>query len=71
VTFNGQQYLFVRGTNNRIYRNIDTAGSWTGWSEIPGAGTTYSAPSPAVYGTQLYVYMQGSDNRIYLKILRP
>jgi hypothetical protein len=71
VTFNGQQYLFVRGTDNRIYRNIDTAGSWTGWSEIPGAGTTYSAPSAAVYGNQLYVFVRGVDNRIYLNILRP
>ena len=65
VNYRGEQYVFVRGTDNRIYRNINDTGSWTGWAEIPGGGLTYSAPNAAVYNNQLYVFVQGTDNRIY------
>jgi PAS domain S-box-containing protein len=71
TVYHNQLYVFVRGTDNRIYRNIDTAGSWTGWSEVPGAGATYSAPTADVYRNQLYVFVRGTDNRIYLNVLRP
>lgn len=71
VNYRGEQYVFVRGTDNRIYRNINDTGSWTGWAEIPGGGQTPSAPGPGVYKGDLSVFVRGTDNRIYVNVLTP
>ena len=45
TTYQGRLYVFVRGSDNKIYLNRLTGlGSWTGWGEVPGAGQTPSAP---------------------------
>ena len=41
--------------------------SWAGWSEVPGGGTTYDAPSAAIAGlNDMYVYVRGTNDRVYL-----
>jgi hypothetical protein len=60
----GTMYLFVRGTDNRIYQNHYDRG-WGGWSEVPGGGSTPSAPAAANYQGGAVVFVRGTDNRIY------
>ena len=46
TTYQGQLYVFVRGTDNKIYLNRLTGSSaWTGWSEVPGGGIHAIKPS--------------------------
>jgi hypothetical protein len=70
VTFNGEPWVFVRGTDDHIYQNRLTGGNWTGWSEVPGGGLTVGEPSAAVFNGELYLFVRGSSNRfIYLNRL--
>ncbi|HEV8713400.1 MAG TPA: hypothetical protein VGX03_11290, partial [Candidatus Binatia bacterium] len=69
VIFNGEPWVFVRGTNNRIYRNLLTASSWSGWSEVPGGGLTPSSPGATVFNNTLYLFVRGTNNRIYRNLL--
>ncbi len=58
--------VFVRGNDNRIYRNRRTgSNSWAGWCEVPGNGFTYSAPAAVVIPGGLYLFVRGTDNRVY------
>jgi hypothetical protein len=66
VAFNGEPWLFVRGTNNRLYLNRLTGGSWTGWSEVPGGGLTPSSPGAVVFNNELYLFVRGTDDALYL-----
>ena len=34
TVYQGKTYLFVRGTDNRIYQNVLTNSSWSGWSQV-------------------------------------
>jgi peptidoglycan/xylan/chitin deacetylase (PgdA/CDA1 family) len=67
--YNGNDYVFVRGTNDRIYLNIFNGTTWSGWSEVPGHGLTLSGPSAALYSvrgaTFLGLFVRGTDNKIY------
>src|SRR6478735_740974 len=50
TTYQGRLYVFVRGTDNKIYLNRLTGSSaWTGWSEVPGGGFTPSGPAATSY----------------------
>jgi streptogrisin C len=69
ATYLGSEYLFVRGTDSRIYVNRLTGSSWTGWAEVPGAGATPNAPSVTVYNGTLRLFVQGTDNHIYANTL--
>jgi hypothetical protein len=63
--------VIVRGGDDHIYQNRFNRfdGTWSGWGEIPGGGSTPSAPAATVYnnGTLdvLEVAVRGGDNRIY------
>jgi hypothetical protein len=65
VNYHRKHFLFVRGTDDRIYVNRYD-GTWTGWSEVPGGGLTPSAPAAAVYRDTLRLYVRGNDNHIYV-----
>ena len=49
TSYNGNDYVFVRGTNNLIYANSFNGTTWSGWSEVPGHGLTPSGPAAATY----------------------
>jgi hypothetical protein len=68
VKFGRNHYLFVRGTDDLIYRNVLTADGWSGWAEVPG-GATHSAPAASVYHGALRLYVRGTDNLIYVNRL--
>ncbi|MET8152416.1 hypothetical protein ACIBSW_18625 [Actinoplanes sp. NPDC049668] len=58
--------VFVRGTDNKIYRNRRTgANSWAGWCEVPGNGYTLSAPAAVLVPGGLFLFVRGTDNRVY------
>lgn len=61
TVYQGKTYLFVRGTNQRIYQNVLTNSSWSGWSEVYGNGLTPSNPGVTVYQNKLYLFVQGTD----------
>jgi hypothetical protein len=63
--YRGNLYVFVRGTDSRIYQNRLTGSSWSGWREVPGNGLTPDALTATVYRDKLYVFVRGTDNRIY------
>ena len=65
TVYQGRSYLFVRGTDNRIYQNRLTNTSWSGWSQVPGNGLTPSGPAATVYQGRLYLFVRGTDNAIY------
>ena len=58
-------HVFVRGLGNGIFVNQFNGTSWTGWAELPGGGSTPSAPAAASYNGQLHVFVRGGDSRIY------
>ena len=66
VKYSGKHYLFVRGTDNLIYRNVLTSAGWSGWSEVPGGGSTTSAPAASVYRGALRLYVRGTNDLIYV-----
>jgi hypothetical protein len=71
----GNDYVFVRGTNNHIYMNTFNGTTWSGWSEVPGHGLTPSAPAvtKSTSGSDLdllNLFVRGTDNKIYENILR-
>jgi hypothetical protein len=68
--YKGKDYLFVRGTDDRIYVNIFNGSSWTGWNQVPGNGATPDAPAATQYGNNLYLFVRGTDNRIYVNALK-
>src|SRR5512133_1365715 len=69
ANYRGSQYVFVRGTDDRIYVNTLTGTAWSGWREVPGGGATLAGPGAATFGGALYLFVQGTDNRIYLNAL--
>jgi hypothetical protein len=68
--YNGSEYVFVRGTNNKIYLNTFNGTTWSGWSEVPGHGLTLSGPTTAVSiapgGTFLNLFVRGTNNHLYV-----
>jgi hypothetical protein len=62
-------YVFVRGTNNRIYVNAFNGTTWSGWSEVPGHGLTPSAPAATTSGTTVSLFVRGTDNKIWVNTL--
>jgi hypothetical protein len=70
TSYLGRLYLFVRGTDNRIYQNILSGTSWGTWGEVPyNNGFTPSGPAATVYGGSLYLFVRGTDDRIYRNVL--
>ena len=76
LTAGNTLYLFVRGTDNKIYVNTFANGTtWSGWSQVPGNGLTPDAPGAlagATSGTAGFVALsvRGTNNRIYLNVLQ-
>ncbi len=70
ATYNGNEYVFVRGTNNRIYMNASNGTTWSGWSEVPGHGFTPSTPAVSIptmgASGSLDLFVRGTDNKIYV-----
>jgi len=56
----------MRGTDNRLYWNKLSSGTWTGWGSLSGA--TPSAPTICSSGSNMILVVRGLDNGIYLKI---
>ena len=70
ASYQNTLYLFVRGTDSRIYQNTLNGSNWSGWSQPPfGNWQTTSAPSAIQYGNILYLFIQGLDSRIYQNTL--
>ena len=44
-------------------------GTWSGWSEVPGAGLTLSASAAVSFDDALRLYVRGTDDRIYVNKL--
>jgi hypothetical protein len=67
VVFNNQLYAFAVGTDQRMYLSklSSVGGSWTGWTEVGGAGVTDAAVSPAVINGRLYLFAKGIDQHAY------
>lgn len=69
TTSNGNENVFVRGTNNHIYMNTLSGTTWSGWREVPGNGLTPSAPAvtPSSMGAKgsMDLVVRGTDNKIY------
>jgi hypothetical protein len=64
-------YLFVRGTDNKMYLNILSGGiSWSGWSQVPGNGSTPDAPGATSFFNKVYLFVRGTNDRIYANILQ-
>ena len=57
TVYNGTSYLFVRGTDNKIYQNVLTNTHWSGWRQVPGNGLTLSRPGATVYQNRLYLFV--------------
>ena len=70
TNYEDTNYVFVRGTDNRIYQNRYNGANWTGWSEVPGGGLTPSAPYAVKYRGGLYLFVRGLDNRVWLEPLQ-
>ncbi len=64
TAYKNKLYVFVRGTDDKIYRNRYN-GTWSGWAEVPGDGVTQSAPGATAYKSKLYLFVRGTDNAIY------
>jgi hypothetical protein len=63
--------LFAKSIGDgRIYFNsMDEAGTWSGWTEVPGGGTTDAALASETYGRELYLFGKGiDDKRIYVNV---
>lgn len=43
AVFPGQEYLFIRGTNNLVYLNRGNGSTFNGYTEVPGGFTTIDA----------------------------
>lgn len=60
-------YIWVRGTDNKIYQNHYALGSWSGWAEIGGAGQTTAGPASVILVNTLVLSVSspGSGNFIF------
>jgi pimeloyl-ACP methyl ester carboxylesterase len=62
---NGDVYVVVQGTDDRIYLNIQRNGIWLGWG-AHSSGLTGSSPAAVVDTTgNLRVFLHGVDDYIY------
>ena len=66
ATYRDFEYLFVRGTDSRIYVNLHNGVAWTGSREVPSGGATPDSPGATTYRGSVYLFVRGTDNRIYL-----
>ena len=62
TTDGSKLYLLVRGGDNKVYCNIYSGGTWTGWKS-PSTGSTPATPAGALSGTTLYITVIGGDKR--------
>ena len=75
-------YLFGKGINDRqIYLNILHVDAdpdplvfhenWTGWSAVPGGGTSDAALCATAYADRLLLFGKGTidDRRIYMNVM--
>jgi hypothetical protein len=66
AVFNNRLYVVVRGTDNKIYiRYMDSGGTFSAWSVVPGGWTTV-APAIAAFNNYLYLIVKdANDNKIW------
>jgi hypothetical protein len=62
-------HLFVRGTDDKIYRNVFSSSGWSGWIEVPGNARTSATPAAVEFGGLLYLFMTGTDQRLFHNVL--
>ena len=55
-------WVFIRGTDNRIYLNKNNG---TGWSEVQGGGLTVAGPSVVVENGVVKLFMTGTNEGIW------
>lgn len=67
VIFEGQTHVFVRGYDDHIHENVDSASGWRGWREVQGNGRVLDKPGAVAYdrNRQLHLFARGYDNRVY------
>lgn len=67
-------HVFLKGINDQhIYDNVtlDTSGrtGWSGYTELPGSGSTDKALSAVVFQNKLYVFLKGiNDQHVYYQV---
>jgi len=68
TVFNNSLYLFDKGIDDqRIYTNVLTGNTGSGWSQVPGDATTDVSLSSTVFNNNLYLFSKGiDDQRVYL-----
>jgi hypothetical protein len=64
-------FVLIRGTDDRIYRNVLRKGVWSGWKEVPGGGRTLSSPTGGLNtDDELVVVVRGTNDGIFENRLR-
>jgi hypothetical protein len=66
-------YLFGIGINDHAhYVNVLNGTTWSGWSPVPGGGTTNVADAATVYNRSLYLFgISERDHRHYVNASPP
>jgi hypothetical protein len=68
VDVNGQQTVFVRGTDGEIWYRTDVAGTWNAWARIPASvGATSGPGAVSVEGNFVYLVVRGGNGAVYLQ----
>lgn len=65
VDSSGNRRLYVQGLDSRVYVNVRTGGTWSGWSPVPGDRLTPSGPAAVLEGSQVGLFVRGVDDRVY------
>lgn len=59
----------TKGGDAPIYQNVLNGAVWSGWTEVPGGGTTPDGPATTRYGIALYLFVRAVDGRVYVNTL--
>lgn len=67
IAYNGNLYVFSRGTDGNLYVMYWNGSSWIGPNRIAGNGSTAmgSSPTVVIYGTEMDVFMRGVDSNLW------
>ena len=68
--YSGKLYLFAKGINDQAeYVNTFDGSNWSGWSAVPGGGTTDAAMTATGYSGRLYLFAKGiNDQKEYVNV---
>jgi len=58
-------WLFISGTDNRLFRNIYNGLAWSGWKALPGVSQTPNAPAAVVFDNRIWLFVRSSAGEIF------